>query len=177
MSLTKAQKEELVKQLTEQIKASKSVVFADFKGLPVAEMVNFRHQLRKEGVQFKVAKRTLFKIAAKEAGFGEISDEALEGSVGAAFSMEDEMSAPKLVYKFAKTNENVKLRGGLFEGKVLSVEEAKQLATMPGKDELIGKFMYLIKYPVQGFHDVLQNTVGGFVRALNAIKEKQEKAA
>lgn len=177
MPLTKAQKAELVKQLVDNIQASKSVVFADFKGLSVSDMVKFRHQLRKEGVQFKVAKRTLFKIAAKEAGFDDIPDTALEGSVGAAFSMEDELAAAKLVHKFAKTNENVKLRGGLFEGKVLTVAEAQQLATMPSKEELIGKFMYLIKYPIQGFHGVLNNTVSGFVRALNAIKEKQEKAA
>ncbi len=176
MPLTKAQKEDLVSQLVEKMKEAKSVIFADFKGLSVLDMGELRKDMREKGVQFKVAKRTLLKLAAKEAGFGEIPDESLEGSVGAAFSMEDEISAAKTVHLFSKKNENLQLRGGIFEGKVITVAEAKALALLPGREELLGKFVYLVKYPVQGFHGVLNNTLAGFVRVLNAVKEKQEQS-
>lgn len=177
MPLTKAQKEDLVSQLVEKMKEAKSVVFADFKGLSVLEMGELRSNMRDKGVQFKVAKRTLLRLAAKEAGFGDIPSDSLEGSVGAAFSMEDEIAAAKTIFQFAKKNKNLQLRGAIFEGKLLSVAEAKELAQMPGREELLGKFVYLVRYPVQGFHGVLNNTIAGFVRALNAVREKQEQTA
>ena len=177
MPLTKEQKSEILTDLIQNMKESKSVIFADFQGLSVKDMKDLRSKMREEGVSYKVAKKTLIKLAAKEAGFEEIPAEVLEGPVGAAFSMEDEIAAARLIHQFSKKNENLKLRGALFEGRVLSFEETKQLALLPGKNELLGQFVYLIKYPIQGFHGVLNNTIAGFVRALNAIKEQQEKAA
>ena len=91
--------------------------------------------------------------------------------------MEDEISAAKLLHKFGKTNKNLKLRGALFEGRVLSVAETTDLAQLPGKEELLAKLVYLLKSPIQGFHGVLNNTIGGFVRVLDAVREKQEQAA
>ena len=100
MPLTKVQKEELVAQLVDKIKDAKSVVFADYQGLTVDDIDNLRKDLREHGVTFQVAKRTLIKLAAKQAGFDEIPDSVLEGPVGAAFSMEDEISAAKIIFKF-----------------------------------------------------------------------------
>jgi large subunit ribosomal protein L10 len=134
-----------------------------------------RKNLREKGVEFHVAKKTLIRLAAKENGFEELSSEVLEGPVGVAFCMEDALSGAKLLHAFSKQHEKLKLRGALFEGRVLSVAETKQLALIPGKEELIAKFIYLIKYPITGFHGVFKNTLGGFVRVLNAIREKNEK--
>lgn len=169
---TKAQKEVILKNLVENMKAAKAVVFADYKGVSVKDLSLLRKEMRKEGVHFDVAKKTLLKLAAKESGFPEIPDDIIEGPVGAAFCMEDETAGARLIYQAGKKNENLKLRGALFEGKILSIADTKVLATLPTKQELLGKFVYLVKYPIQGFHDVLQNTLGGFVRVLGAIKDK-----
>lgn len=177
MPLTRQQKEEFLAKLTERMKAAKSVIFADYQGMSVAEVKDLRSAMREKGVEFQVSKKTLLRLAAKEAGFGDIGEEVMEGPVGAAFSMEEEVAAAKLIHTFAKKNKNLKLRGGILEGKALSVKEAEQLALLPGKEELIAKFMYLLKYPVQGFHDVLSGTLAGFVRVLNAVKEQKETAA
>lgn len=177
MPLTKAQKEDILKKLIDQLKEAKSVVFADYQGLSVKDVKNLRKQMKEKGVVFKVAKKTLFNLAAQEAGYQALPSEVIEGPVGAAFSMEDEIAGAKLIHTFAKKNKNLKLRGALFEGKVLTIAETLVLATLPGKEELIGKFIYLVKYPIQGFHGVLYNTMAGFARALNAIKEQKEKAA
>jgi SAM-dependent methyltransferase len=112
---------------------------------------------------------------AKEIGFDKIPDESLEGPVGVAFSKEDEISAAKIIHEFSKKNENLKLRAALFEGRVLTLEETKQLAMLPGKEELLSKLVFLLNSPIQGFHSVLNNTITGFVRVLDAIKEKQEQ--
>lgn len=172
MPLTKAQKGEILKKLTEDVKAAKSVVFADYQGVSVKDLDALRKLMRKEGVRFGIAKKTLMKIAAKDSGY-EVPDEIIEGPVGAAFSMEDEVAAARIIHQFAKKHENLKLRGALFGGKVLSIAETKYLATLPSKKELLGKFVYMVKYPIQGFHDVLNNTIGGFVRVLGAIKDKK----
>ncbi|MFH1284191.1 MAG: 50S ribosomal protein L10 [Candidatus Peregrinibacteria bacterium] len=178
MTVTKEQKGEILKKLTDSMKNAKSVVFADYQGLTVKDIKKLRAMLAEAGADFTVAKKTLIKLAAKEAGYGEdIPDEILEGPIGAAFSMEDEVAAANLLYKFSKGNNNLKLRGALFEGRVLSVAETKTLALLPGRDELIAKFVYLLKSPLSGFHGVLNNTISGFVRVLNAISEKQGQAA
>lgn len=173
MPLTKEQKAGILDSMISDMKDAKSVVFADFQGVSVKDFQALRSQLREAGVKFKVAKKTLIRLAAKDQGFEEIPAEVLEGPVGAAFSMEDEIVAAKLLHDFAKKNENLKLRGAIFEGKILSIAETKQLALIPGKDELIGKFIYLIKSPISGFHGVLNNTLAGFVRALDAVAKKQ----
>lgn len=177
MPLSKDQKEGLVKQMVDQMKDAKAVVFADYQGLSVEDMKDLRKKLREKGVEFKVAKKTLIRIAAKEAGFDELSDEIIEGPVGAAFGMEDEIAAAKIIYGFGKENKNLKLRGSIFEGRVLSVAETVELAQLPGKEELMAKFVYILKSPLSGFHGVLNNTIAGFVRVLNAVKEKQEQSA
>lgn len=173
MPLTRDQKGEILKELAEEMKKAKAVVFADFQGLSVKDIKDLRKQMREKGVKYKIAKKTLIKISAKEAGYQDIPDETLAGPVGAAFSMEDELSAAKIIHQFAKKNDKLKLRGALFEGRVLSIAETRELALLPGKEELLAKLVYMMKYPIQGFHDVLLNTVGGFVRVLNAIKDKQ----
>jgi len=177
MALTKAQKEQMVTDMTDAMKNAKSVVFADYQGLSVEDMKDLRAKLREKGVRFKVAKKTLMRLAAKNAGFDNIGNDVMEGPVGVAFSMEDEIDGAKLLHEFGKKNKNLKLRGAIFEGRILSIEETKEIAILPGRDELIAKFIYLVKSPISGFHGVLNNTISGFVRALNAIKEKQEQSA
>lgn len=173
MPLTKEQKTGILESMKKDMKDAKSVVFADFQGVNVKDFQILRSQLREAGVKFKVAKKTLIRLAAKDQGFEEIPAEVLEGPVGAAFSMEDEIIAAKLLNDFGKKNENLKLRGAIFEGRILSIAETKQLALIPSKDELISKFIYLVKSPLSGFHGVLNNTLAGFVRALDAISKKE----
>ena len=177
MPLTKEQKTGILDGMIQNMKDAKAVVFADFQGLTVKDMKELRAQMREKGVNYQVAKKTLIKLAAKEAGFPELAEETLQGPVGVAFSMEDEISAAKLIFNTSKKNENLKLRGSLFEGRVLSIAETTELAMLPGREELLAKFVYILKSPLQGFHGVLNNTVSGFVRVLDAIREKQEQTA
>lgn len=173
MPLNKEQKGAILQRLTDKMKEAKSVVFADYQGISVKDLDALRKEMRKEGVKFDIAKKTLIKIAATQSGYEEIPDVLLEGPVGAAFSMEDEVAGARILYNFGKKNDKIKLRGALFGGKVLTVAETKVLATLPTRMELLSKFVYLVRYPVQGFHDVLNNTITGFVRVLGAIKDQK----
>lgn len=157
MTLTKDEKKQALSDLKDQFSAAKSVVFADYQGLSVKDLKALRQKLRESGVSFNVAKKTLIKLAAKESGYNEIPDSVMEGPVGAAFSSQEEVAgAAKILNDFAKKNKALKLRGSLFEGKILSVVETKQLAVLPSRQELLTKLVYLFNAPISGFARVLQ---------------------
>jgi large subunit ribosomal protein L10 len=94
MQHTKQQKEALVQQVTESIKSSKALVFANYKGVTVKDITAIRQELRKSGSSWQVMKKTLLNIALKNAGV-EVDARALEGQVGVAFS-HDEVAAAKV---------------------------------------------------------------------------------
>ncbi|MDP2643173.1 MAG: 50S ribosomal protein L10 [Candidatus Peregrinibacteria bacterium] len=167
MTLTKNEKKQALSDLKDQFSSAKSVVFADYQGLSVKDFKNLRTKLRESGITFSVAKKTLLRLAAKESGYDEIPDSIIEGPVGAAFSLQEEVAgAAKIIHDFAKKNKALKLRGSLFEGKILSVVETKQLAVLPSKQELLTQLVYLFNAPISGFARVLQ-----------AISEKQGQTA
>jgi large subunit ribosomal protein L10 len=172
MPASRKQKEESLKKVTELMKSAKSVVFANYQGMTMKEIEDLRQKLEAKGGKYNVAKKTIIKIAAKEIGYNDIPKDIMAGPIGVAYGLEDEIIAAKIINDVAKKNKNLKLMGALMGGKVLSIAETKQLAMLPSKDELLAKFVYLVRYPVQGFHGVLHGTIAGFVRALKAISEK-----
>lgn len=173
MAVTKQKKEEIIAELTDLFKNSKSVVFANNHGISVKDAQTLRRSLRDNDSTFKVAKKTLIKLAAKEAGFDEIPEEALEGQVGVAFSMGDEIAAAKALYEFSKSNNSVKLLSAIMEGKALSKEQTLELAKIPGKDELLAKMVGSMKSPISGFHGVLYSLMRTFVGVVDAYKDSK----
>lgn len=177
MAITKEKKEEILKDLTELFENAKSVVFSDYKGVSVKEFGNLRSKLRENEVAYKVAKKTLIKLAAEKAGFRDLPEAVLEGQVGVAFAQNDEIAAAKTLYEFSKDNENVKLLGALMEGRTLSQEETLALAKIPGKEELLAKLVGSMKSPITGFHGVLSSLLQNFALVVSAYKDKVEKEA
>jgi len=169
---TKQQKEVIIRELAEKLKNSKAVVFSDYKGLKVKDMTVLRRDLRAEGVDLKVLKKTLINIALKDAGI-EMDAKALEGQVAVAISSRDEVAAAKIIAKLAKVNENLKIVGGILGTKELSVAEVDALAKLPSKEELLAKLVGTLNAPVSGFVNVLAGNMRGFVTALQAIADKK----
>lgn len=167
---TKQQKEVIVKALAEKLKNSKAVVFSDYKGLKVKDMTVLRRDLRAEGVDLQVLKKTLINIALKDAGI-EMDAKALEGQVAVAISSRDEVAAAKIIAKLAKANENLKIVGGILGTKELSVAEVDALAKLPSKEELLSKLVWTLNAPASGFVNVLAGNMRGLVTALQAISE------
>ncbi len=168
MAQTKEQKKAIIRDLAEKLKQSKAVVFSDYKGFEVKDMMALRRELKKEGVDFKVAKKTLMNLALKEAGL-EIDMQKLEGQISMAISSQDEVAAAKIIAKVAKINENIKMVGGILGTKELSAEEVKALALIPSKQELLAKLVGTLNAPVSGFVNVLAGNLRGLVTVLGAI--------
>ena len=171
--LTKQQKIELVKNLTEKIKVAKTAVFVDFKGLKVKDSTDLKKALRAEGVDYVVVRKTLLDIALKNAGIEGISTKTMDGQVALSLSNVDEISGAKIIDKFAKTNENIKMLGGVLGKQVMNAAEVKALAKIPSKEELLVKLVGTLNAPVSGFVNVLAGNLRGLVQVLNAIKEQK----
>jgi len=168
--LTRKQKEKIVKNLAEEIKVAKAVVFSDFKGLPVKDMAALRRQLREKEIKMQVLKKTLLTIAFKEAGM-KINAKELEGQIAVAISSKDEIEAAKIIAKTTKTNENLKIVGGFLGKNILSAKEIKALAKLPSKEELLAGLVRSLNVPVSGFVNVLAGNIRGLVQVLKTISE------
>jgi large subunit ribosomal protein L10 len=160
MPKTREQKGAVVEELVKEFKGAKSVAFANYQGMTVAQVDSLRKKMRESKVNYLVAKKTLFTKAAKEAGF-ELNAKEFPGMIGAAFGTEDEVAPAKVVGDFVKTTP-IKLVGGIFEGVIVPLEKIVALSKLPGKKELLGMLVGTMYAPVSAF-----------VRALNAISEKQ----
>jgi len=167
---TKLQKEEIVKDLAGKLKASKAVVFSDYKGLRVKDMTMLRKELREAGIDIKVLKKTLISLALKDAGI-ELDVKKLEGQIAIAISSGDEVAAAKIIAKAAKANENLKIIGGILGVKELSAAEVNALAKLPSKEELLAKLVGTLNAPVSGFVNVMAGNLRGLVNVLKAVAD------
>ncbi len=167
-----SEKELIVQQITEKIEESKSIVIADYCGLNVQEVTDLRKQLREAGVEYRVLKNTMTRLAAKKAGI-EGLDEILTGANALAFGMDDAVSPAKILVEFAKKNDKLEVKAGVLDNKVISVEDVKNLAEIPPRDVLLSMVLRGMQGPISGLANVLQGTIRNFVYVLDAIKEQK----
>lgn len=161
MSKSREQKGKEKERLVKEFKDAKSVAFADYQGLTVAQAADLRRKTREAKVDYIVAKKSLLSLAAKEAGY-DLNAKKFPGMLGVAFGHEDEV-APAKVLGDASGTTSLKLVGGIFEGTIVPLEKIVALSKLPSKKELLGKVVGTIYAPVSAF-----------VRALNAIRESLE---
>lgn len=172
MSVTRAQKTAMLEALTKLFQEGKSIFFSEYKGLPVKSLQKLRRELRGKNVQYKVAKKTLIRLAASKIGFDALPDELMSGTVAVAVSFDDPLAPAQVLHRLSKEFTQLKLLGGIFEHQILNAEQAKTYAVLPSREELLVKFIFVLQSPVQKFHDVLSNLLGGFVRAVDAYRMK-----
>ena len=155
------EKQALVAALSEKLQKSVAGVVVDYKGISVADDTALRRSLREAGVEYAVVKNTMLGRAADVAGLSELKD-VLEGTTALATSESDELAAAKVLCEFAEKNENFAVKAGFFEGKVISPETVKELASIPPKETLLAMLA-----------GGLNATIAGLARAINAVAEKQ----
>jgi len=172
MAQTKQQKEALIKSLADKLKASKAVVFSDYKGLKVKDFTLLRRELSAAGIEIQVLKKTLINRAFQDAGI-EMDVKKLEGQIAIAISSGDEVAAAKIIAKAAKANENLKIAGGILGVKELSAAEVNALAKLPSKEELLGQLVGTLNAPISGFVNVLAGNLRGLVTVLQAVADKK----
>jgi large subunit ribosomal protein L10 len=166
MAVTKAQKTEILAELKDKLQKSKSIMFAHYIGMTVADVSELRSNLKKQNAEMKVAKKTLMQLAAKELNMAEPPDELLDGAVACILSYEDPLTGAQVAFKFAKTHKQVELIGGIWEGKLITKEQAVQIAQIPGREALLGMFAAMLNSPLSSF-----------ARGLSELAKQKEAAA
>ncbi len=158
MALTKAKKTEQLDALTQNFSKAGSAIITTFSKLPVSKDDELRRLIRGTGAKYQVVKNTLAERAAKGTKLeGALKD--LAGVTSIAYTEGDPIALAKALAKFVKDNPEVSVKAGVLDGKVLSVKEVEALATMPSKEELYSKLLFLINAPAQRLVTVM-NAVG-----------------
>ena len=170
--LTRKQKEKVVKELADNFSKAKTAVFTNFHGLKVAQMEKMRKELRNEEMAYKVAKKTLIKFALKDAGFKVSEIDFLKGSIGVAFGYEDGVKVAKIIYDFAKSNQELKIIGGIFNKSYISDGKVEELAKLPSKEELLAKLVWTTASPISGFVNAMTGNLRSLVYVIKAIGNK-----
>lgn len=175
MPKNKIQKQEILRNLSEKIKKSKSVVFVGFNALTVKDNEILRAQLRKENSEYYVAKKTLMNIAFKDQ-IADLNVREMDGKLAVIFSYEDEVAPAKILGNFRKDKERedrIFFLGGILENKLITKDEVEALAKLPSKQELYGRLVGSLNSPVSGFVNVLAGNLRNPVYVLKAVSEKK----
>lgn len=169
------QKREVVEGISGRIKAAKALVFADYRGLTVEQDTELRSALRKAGVDYKVVKNTLTRLAANENGL-EGLDTYLNGPTAMASSDTDPVAPAKVLSEYAKKYDKLELKVGVVEGKIIDPSGIKALAELPPREVLIARVLGGFNAPLSGLVTVLNGNIRGLAVALNAIAEQKANA-
>ena len=160
MSASLEAKKLLVEEIKEKIKKAKSLTFVDYRGLTVEEDTKMRAAFRNAGADYKVYKNRLVLRALEECGITGL-DNVLEGTSAVAFGYADEVAPNKIIVDTMNDTQKMQIKGGVLNGQVIDVNMVKTLASIPSKEVLLAKLLFLLQSPVRGL-----------AVALNAIAEK-----
>ncbi|TYP58730.1 50S ribosomal protein L10 [Thermosediminibacter litoriperuensis] len=168
---TREEKQQLVAELKDKFSRARAAILTDYKGLNVGEITELRRKLREQGVEYKVVKNTLTKLAIKDFDYN--LDEYLEGPTAVAFGFSDPVAPAKVLVDFAKDHKQLEIKAGVVEGRVADKAMVEQLAKLPPKEELIAKTVGAIQSPLFGIVWVLQGPIRDLVYTLQAIQDKK----
>ncbi|MBI5138931.1 MAG: 50S ribosomal protein L10 [Candidatus Vogelbacteria bacterium] len=172
MAISKQKKAETLDVLKTEIKGAESVVFVNFHGLKVPDTVALRRALRAKGIGYHVAKKTLIKLALKDAGItGDLPE--LAGEIAIAYGNDTIMPVKEITEFRKKHKENIAVVGGILEGAYLSPLQMADLAKTPSREVLLGKLVNVMYSPVQGFVATMNAVPASFVRTLDAIAKSK----
>jgi len=174
MSLNLEQKKAVVAEVSEALSGAQAAVLAEYRGLSVAQMTELRKQAREAGVFLRVVKNTLARRAVEGSDFACLQGE-LVGPLAFAAS-NDPVAVAKTLSNFAKDNEKLLIKSGAMFGKVMSSDEIKALAILPGREQLLATLLGTMQAPIQKFVQTLNEVPASFVRVLAAVRDSKQAA-
>lgn len=143
-------KQQIVQEIADKFRESQSTVLVDYRGLDVAEVTELRKQLRDAGVEFKVYKNTMSRRAAEAAELAELN-EVLVGPTAIAFSKDDVVAPAKILSNFAKEHEALEIKAGVLDGKIVTLDQIKELADLPNYEGMVSMLLSVLQAPMRNF--------------------------
>jgi large subunit ribosomal protein L10 len=151
--MNKEQKQIYIKEMTSQFENSKAVLVTHYQGLTVKQLDELRKRMREHGIIFKITKNRITKLALEKSKCKDLSN-LFTGPTAVAFS-EDAITSAKILTKFSKENENLKILGGIMGTDILDVDGVKNVATLPTLDEARAKIVGILRSPAQKIASIL----------------------
>jgi large subunit ribosomal protein L10 len=168
-----AEKERVVEELAGRVRDAKCLYVTDFTGLGVGAMTELRRRLAEAQVEYIVVKNTLARRALAGGDFEELTAH-LEGPSAFAVSHSDAVVAAKILTEFARDREKPKIKAGLIEGKVVSMDDIRRLAALPPREVLLAQLMASVRAPIAGLVYTLHGLLAKFVRTVDAMRAQRE---
>ncbi len=176
MGRTRANKEDVVALLKSQLAEAQMAIVMDYQGLTVAEITDLRNRLRESGAVCKVTKNTFMeKAITGDDNWSGMSD-LLKGSNAFLLLKEDLGGAIKAYQKFQKDTKKTELRGGVFEGRVMNLDQIKAIGDLPSKEELMAQIAGAINGVATKLAVGINEVPTGLARAIKAMSEKEDAA-
>ena len=176
-TLERSKKEKVIAELHEKLGRASAAILTDYKGLTVAEITSLRDLLAAEKVEYQVVKNTLMRLACKQTDVS-VLEPLLKGTCAVAIAFGDPAVPAKVIKKFSKSNEKLKVKAGSLGNRLINPDQILALADLPPKEELLAKMLGTLNAVPTGLVTVLSGVPRAFVGVLAAIqRQKEEQAA
>lgn len=173
---TRAKKQEDLVALKEELQSTGNAVMVSFQGLSVEKDGELRRALEASQLNYRVVKNTIGRIAVENTPLESLKDH-FKGMTALAYSPNDPVGLAKVLSKFAKENPKLTFKGGVVEGRAISVKDIDALASMPSKEELISKLMFLLNAPAQRLATVINAVPRNLAIVVKQIADQKAEAA
>ena len=173
MALTREKKEELVERYRTGMAAAPHAFLVGYKGVTVPQVTELRDKVREQGGEYLVVKNTL-ALRAIEGGPLDELKELFDGPVAVAFSQDDAVGLAKALSQFAKDIPAIQVLGGLVNGQQVRAEQVQEIASLPSREELVAKLLFLLQSPITRLARVLAAVPRDLVVVLEQIRRSKE---
>lgn len=168
---------DIVADLTEKLTKAKSVVFTDYRGLQTPQLENLRRKVEEGGGAFGITKNTLLQLALQRVKYSPPlanQNSKLKGPTATLFAFTDEVAPIKALVNFAKEWELPKIKLGVLGKDFIDAEKVKELANLPGKNELFAKLAREMQVPTYNLVNVLKSNLRNLVYVIKALSEQKQ---
>jgi large subunit ribosomal protein L10 len=176
MDNPRPEKAAVVEEVRQHFGEADAAILTEYRGLKVKDLATLRRSLRSNGGEFKIYKNTLVRLAAKEAGYGDL-EQLLVGPVAIAFIKGDAAGVAKALRDYSRVNPLLTVKGGVLGEKVIGPRETSALAELPSREVLLSQLAGTLAAPMQQFASLLQALPRNLAYGLAALRDKQGGSA
>jgi large subunit ribosomal protein L10 len=173
--MNKNEKTQAISELEAAIGKARNAFLIDFKGVTVPQVTELRKQVRETGSKYLVVKNTLALIALKDSPMIGMKDR-FSGPTAVAYNSTDAIKLAKALTRFAKDVPAMQFKGAMLDGKVVPAEQIQTIASLPSREELISKLLFVLQSPIRGLATVLQANIRNLAVVLDQVAKQKETA-
>ena len=173
MPLSRQEKETVLESYREGLAGAPHVFLMGFKGLTVPDATELRSQVRASGADYVVVRNRIALLATEGRALADLKGH-FQGPTSAAFGQGDPVALAKVLTDFAATSPTIEFKGGLVDGKLVAASDIKELSTLPSREQLITKLVFMLQSPISRFARVLAGVPQQFVSVLDQIRQTKE---